>query len=85
MCADLCITMLYELYVHIPVCGELYFSMLTGDQLRNERKVGDLRCGPAELKDDDERDEVGQADPLRGERIAAQTLVKDEGEGQHHT
>lgn len=42
----------------IPVRGELYFSMLTSDQLWNEGQVRDLRGGPAELKDDDEWDEV---------------------------
>ena len=72
-------------YKNLPVCSELYFSMLTGDQLWNEREVGDLCGRPAKLKDDDERDEVGQADPLRGKGVAAQTLVEDEGKGQHHT
>lgn len=55
--------------------------MLTGDQLWNERQVGDLGGGPAELKHDDERDEVGQTGPLRGEVAAAQALVEDEGKG----
>lgn len=59
--------------------------MLTGDQLRNERQVGDLSGGPAELEDDDEWDEVGQTGPLRGTGTAAQTLVEDEGEGQQHS
>lgn len=58
--------------------------MLTGDQLWDERQVGDLSGGPAELKDNDERDKVGQAGPLRGVGVTAQTLVEDEGKGQHH-
>ena len=65
----------------VPVRSEFYFSMLTGDQLWNERQVGDLRGGPAKLKDYDERDEIGQACQLRSEGVTAQTLVKDEGKG----
>lgn len=58
--------------------------MLTADQLRNERQVGDLSGGPAELKDDDERAKVGQTGPLWGVRAAAHTLVEDEAKGQQH-
>ena len=58
--------------------------MLTGDQLRNERQVWDLSGCPAELKDDDERDKIGQTGPLRGASAAAQTLVEYEGKGQQH-
>lgn len=57
--------------------------MLAGDKLWNERQVGYLRGGPAKLKDDDERDKVGQTGPLRGEGVTAQTLVEDKGKGQH--
>lgn len=67
-----------------PVRSEFHFSVLTADQLGNERQVGDLRGGPAELKDDDERGKVDQTGPLRGARVAAQTLVEDEGKGQQH-
>ena len=69
--------------LNVPVRSEFYFSVFTGDQLWNERQVGDLCGGPAELKDDDEWDEVGQTGPLRGECVTAQTLVEDEGKGQH--
>lgn len=68
----------------VPVCSEFDFGVLTGDQLWNQGQVGDLCSSPAELKDDDERHEVDKAGPLRGEGVAAQTLVKDEGEGHHH-
>lgn len=58
--------------------------MLTGDQLRNERQVGDLSGGPANLENDDEGDKVDLTGPLRGVGTASQTLVEDEGEGQQH-
>ena len=44
--------------------------------------MGDLGGGPAELEDDDEGDEVDEAGPLWRVEITADTLVKDEGEGQ---
>ncbi len=69
---------------HPPVRCQFHFSMLTGDQLRDERQVGDLSGSPAKLKDDDEGYEVGQTGPLRGDGAAAQTLVEDEGKGQQH-
>lgn len=69
----------------LPVCSELHFSMLTGDQLWDERQVGDLRGGPAKLEDDDEWGKVDQAGPLRSVRVTAQALVEDEGKGHHHT
>ena len=53
--------------------------MLTGDQFWNKGQVRDLCGGPAKLKNNDERDEVDQTGPLRGEGIAGQTPVKDEG------
>lgn len=59
--------------------------MFTGDQLGNERQVGDLGCGPAELENDDEWNKVGQTGPLRGVVTASQTSVEDEGEGQQHS
>lgn len=68
----------------LPVRRELHFIVLTGDQLRDERQVRDLRGGPAELEYDDEWREVEQAGPLRRVSGAAQTLVEDEGKGDSH-
>lgn len=59
--------------------------MLACDKLWDQGQVGDLRCSPAELEDNDEWGEVGGTGPLRGDTTAAQTLVEDEGKGQQHT
>lgn len=64
----------------LPVGGELYLGVFARHQLRDERQVGDLSGGPAELEDDDERGEVGEAHPLRHHVVAAHTRVEDERE-----
>ena len=69
---------------YIPVSSELYFSVFTGDQLRYERQVWDLRGGPAKLEYDDEWNEIDDSGVLRGQRATAHTLVEDEGKGKHH-
>lgn len=58
--------------------------MFAGHQLRDEWQVGDLSGRPAELEDDDERGEVGEAHPLGKNPTAAHAGVKDEGERQQH-
>lgn len=68
----------------VPVRRELHLGVLAGHQLGNERQVGDLSGGPAELKDDDERGEIDETHPLRENPTAAQTRVKDERERQQH-
>lgn len=44
-----------------------------------------MGCSPAKLEDDDEGDKVDETGPLWCVLIAAYTLIKDEGEGDHNT
>lgn len=70
---------------HVPEGRELHLLVVVGDELRDEAEVGDLRGGPAELEDHDERPVVEEGGPLRGTRPAAQARAEDEGEGQQDT
>lgn len=68
-----------------PVGSELHSVMLASHELWNQGQVRNLSGSPAELEDDDERNEVGHTGPLGGGGAAAHTLSKNKGEGQQHT
>lgn len=44
-----------------------------------------MNGSPTKLEDDDKWNEVGYTGPLRGDRAAAHTFIKNKGEGKQHT